>query len=135
LNGNVPQSVKELLGDDLEKFEQITECADKGDWGGYTRLMGGVDVKRKEQFLRICYFIKEECGKYSQPLKKLIGVVVSHASTVLTRLRTWVVKSIKRPSSIVGCKLAGVDGCETIESSAPWNSVNNCTRPPKKKLK
>tara|TARA_R110002167_G_scaffold45324_3_gene136211 strand:- start:3996 stop:5693 length:1698 start_codon:yes stop_codon:yes gene_type:complete len=127
LNGHVPQSVKELLGDDLEKFEQVTECADKGDWGGYTRLMGGVDVKRKEQFLRICYFIKEECGKYSQPLKKLVGVVVSQVSTVLTRLRTWVVKSIRKPSTIVCQKVAKIDGNETIESSAPWSSVNNCT--------
>jgi hypothetical protein len=94
LNGSVPESVRKAIGDDLKRFEELVEAADQGDWKQFTVLMGGVSVKRADQFLRACYLIKEECGKYKETVSKLLGVLVSGLKTVITRHSQWVVRKV-----------------------------------------
>lgn len=125
LNGVVPKSVKLAL-DDPEQFAALVEAADKGDWHAFTNLMGGVNVKRKDQLLRACYLIKEQCGKYQETASKLIGVLVEGVKTVLTRIRKWTVKGINRAVN-VSLKDSGVFLTEGLEDP-PWSSVNKCTR-------
>lgn len=74
----VPKSVKLAL-DDPEQFAALVDAAQQGDWHAFTNLMGRVNVKRKEQVLRACYLIKEQCGKYQETVSKLIGAVVEGA--------------------------------------------------------
>lgn len=94
LNGSIPEIVREAIGQDLERFDALVIAADRGDWKGFTELMGGVNVKRKEQFLRACYLVKEECGKYKETVSKLLGVLISGLRTVVTRPYTWVVRRL-----------------------------------------
>lgn len=94
LNGCVPESVRKAIGDDLKRFEELVEAADKGDWKQFTVLMGGVSVKRADQFLRACYLIKEDGGKYKETVNKLLGVLMSGFKTVITRHSTWIVRMI-----------------------------------------
>lgn len=98
LNGNVPESVKTAIGDDIERFTALVSAADQGNWKEFTILMGGVNVKRKEQFLRACYLIKEECGKYKETVSRLLGVLVSRLQTVVTRPYTWIKRRVVEPN-------------------------------------
>jgi len=124
LNGVVPKSVKLAL-DDPEQFAALVEAADQGDWHAFTNLMGGVNAKRKDQLLRACYMIKEQCGKYQETTSKLIGVLVEGVKTVITRIRKWTVRGINRA---VNMSMNESEVLLTEGSDDPtWSSVNKCT--------
>jgi hypothetical protein len=96
-----------------EFFKDIYHAANRADYGGFIKLMGGVFAGR-DQALKIHYGEAVE-NQYGEMVKAVKGVA-DDISVLVTRLHEWTVR--KKGSSSLE------DG-----EAVPWTRVNNCTGP------
>jgi hypothetical protein len=96
-----------------EFFKDIYHAANRADFGGFIKLMGGVFAGR-DQALKIHYSDKVE-NQYGEMVKAVKGVA-NEINVLVTRLHEWTVR--KKGSSSLE------DG-----EAVPWTRVNNCTGP------
>ncbi|OXR99801.1 replication endonuclease [Shewanella algae] len=57
---------------ELDWIESIRQCADQGDWQGYTEQMGGVFCKRQEQVIRPLYEQVQEAKQNPEAIPETI---------------------------------------------------------------
>ncbi len=96
-----------------EFFKDIYHAANRADFGGFVKLMGGVFAGKK-QALKIHYSDEVE-NQYGEMVKAVKGVT-NEINTLITRLHEWTVR--KKGS------LSLEDG-----EAVPWTRVNKCTGP------
>ena len=58
-------------------LEEARAAADSGDWELFTKLLGGTQINRKEQPIKLHREFSDECGKYGEPKGLLIEGVES----------------------------------------------------------
>lgn len=90
-------------------------AADRGDWGRFVSIMGGIDIKRAERPVQL---YKEETDvptQYGEMRPPVIRGVLARETGELkiTHIHEWVLKQVS--ASAMGGK------------AAPWTGVNNCT--------
>jgi hypothetical protein len=96
-----------------EFFKDIYHAANRADYSGFVKLMGGVFAGR-DQALKIHYSDEVE-NQYGEMVKAVKGVA-NEINVLITRLHEWTVR--KKGSSSLE------DG-----EAVPWTRVNNCTGP------
>jgi hypothetical protein len=96
-----------------EYFKDIYHAANRADFGGFIKLMGGVFAGR-DQTLKTHYSDEVE-NQYGEMVKTVKGVK-SAIEVLVTRLHEW---TIQRKGS------SSLEDGEAI----PWTRVNNCTGP------
>ncbi|MEL4378996.1 replication endonuclease [Shewanella algae] len=57
---------------ELDWIESIRQCADQGDWQGYTEQMGGVFCKRQQQVIRPLYEQVQEAKQNPEAIPEII---------------------------------------------------------------
>ncbi|MDI5984907.1 replication endonuclease [Halomonas sp. M4R5S39] len=106
---------------------ELRRTADRGEWAGFLRAMGGPMTKRDHQPARPWHIDRLaggggeiQTGRYGEPLKTTLGIVV-HGVELLTKHHLW---TTRRRDSGQGFDLEGLTfGAE----GDAWTRVNNCT--------
>jgi hypothetical protein len=142
---------EEDLQDSPEDLQKVREAADLADWAAFTMLMGGVQVKRKEQLLRPLYVPQKELNAFGELATALKGLFHS-GGDLITRVHDWMLqragtfeKRLKSEADRftlamssthkhmeVSAKLAAPiirnrAGYLAPGTGATWTCVNNCT--------
>ena len=111
------------IEDDSGLAFKLWSAADKGDWCGYSKLLGGCEAKRKTQpiSLQKTSYLDINTGeirqsRYGELYENVIGVAVGYMCQVdfkvlETKVKTWVIGRVN----------------EVFENRTPWTRVNNCT--------
>jgi len=116
------------------------DAADRGDWFGYVKAMGGATVARDAQPVRVLalaavvafseqtgelFGSPADCNRYGEPVAaRVIGVKVGNVCHV-TRWHTW---SMERRPADTKPTAPAFDLAVESAPGAPWSPVNNCTR-------
>ncbi len=106
-------------------MDNVRFAADIGNWYAYTEFQGGPLVARKDLTVRLSYEITEQGNAYGEDIQRIAGIYsprLGDASSYITRDVKWqlVPKFDSQPKG-GGLVFPGA-------FSAPWSSVNNCTR-------
>ena len=109
------------LGKDAapKAFADIYHAANRADFGGFIKLMGGV-FAGKDQTLKTYYSEPEE-NQYGEFVKSVKGVA-NGIEVVITRLHEW---TVQRKVAGTGTEMSG--SIEEGEAAPPWTRVNKCT--------
>ncbi|MEL0621767.1 replication endonuclease [Marinomonas arenicola] len=97
-------------------FSDIYHAANRADYGGFVKLMGGV-FAGKYQTLKAHYSDAEQ-NQYGEMVKSVKGVARG-VEVVVTRLYEWTIQR-----SVSGSGSSSLEEREAV----PWTRVNNCTR-------
>ena len=102
---------KELTATD-DYIVRAALAADAGDWGRFTQIMGGVEIKRKDRPVQLYKEKTELLNKYGEERPALIYGVIEPETGLfkISRLHDWEVV----------LKKGG--------NAAAWTCVNNCTK-------
>ena len=102
---------KELTATD-DYIVRAALAADAGDWGRFTQIMGGVEIKRKDRPVQLYKEKTELLNKYGEERPALIYGVIEPETGLfkISRLHDWEVV----------LKKGGY--------AAAWTCVNNCTK-------
>ncbi|MEO9655928.1 replication endonuclease [Marinomonas sp.] len=100
-----------------EYFKDIYHAANRADFGGFVKLMGGVFAGRNQTLKT--YYSEEEENQYGEMVKTVRGVKRG-IEVLVTRLHEWTVQ--KKTS---GSGSSSLEDGEAI----PWTRVNKCTGP------
>lgn len=77
----------------------LVAAADLGDWAEFSKLMGGMCCKLKDQTLRALYVLKSEKNLYGEAIEELRGVVGDGLVKVITRIHQWKVTRVEAETS------------------------------------
>jgi len=72
-------------------LNEAYEAADKGDWAGFLRVMGGATLKRKDLPIMLAKADQEETGIYGDPKAPKVFGLVAGSVVLPTRLHQWTV--------------------------------------------
>jgi len=91
-------------------------AADRGDWCGFTEVMGGPQCRRAEAPLALYKRWDARPGRYGLPVGWVIAGVMSSDTSVATRLHTW---TIRPASSHETYSANGVPGQASLRLPEP----------------
>ncbi|MBC53553.1 MAG: replication protein A [Gammaproteobacteria bacterium] len=67
-------------------------AADQGDWSTFTNVLGGTDICRKDQPVKLVREHKSDLGRYGEPKGNQIAGVSDGYTCIQTRMHTWTAK-------------------------------------------
>lgn len=70
-------------------LEEARTAADNGDWEQFTKLMGGTQILKKDQPIKVHREFSDECGKYGEAKGFQIEGISDGDLMVSTRLHQW----------------------------------------------
>ncbi|MBD8169544.1 replication endonuclease [Erwinia persicina] len=139
--GGAPVTVYRELGRlrdrDLWLFPQIVPAqiaAGEYDWAGYVTAQGGPLVSRDLLRVRLNYEVTENGNDYGDDVSHVTGVYSPFdpaSSVIFTRTNSYQIVPKAKEDAVKGVAV-GVDLALSGGRAAPWSSVNNCTREPRK---
>jgi len=98
-------------------FKDIYHAANRADFGGFTKLMGGVFAGRNQTLKT--HYSDEEQNQYGEMVKTVKGVARG-ISVLITRIYEWTLQRVESGS---------VSSALKERAAVPWTRVNNCTGP------
>ncbi|NNS09335.1 replication endonuclease [Erwinia sp. JH02] len=139
--GGAPVTVYRELGRlrdrDLWLFPEIVPAqvaAGEYDWAGYVTAQGGPLVPRDLLRVRLNYEVTENGNDYGDDVSHVTGVYSPFdpvSSVIFTRTNSYQIVPKAKEEAVKGVAV-GVDLALSGGPAAPWSSVNNCTREPRK---
>lgn len=124
--------VRESPGD---LFADAWTAADAGEWRGYVRAMGGIEVKRADRPLQLWKVYADRLTRYHEDAGEVVRGVTHQAaplfSPLLTRMHEWRIKSRHTTRERATSRQSKAREGESLSHGGgdvpPWTRVNNCS--------